>query len=89
MYPWGLESSLSVHGVERGMLRITSPGLRAELLPRLTGTSAPNELPAVQPATCPVQPSCLRTVYWAEPVYPFALTYPFVDLHYIYSSTSS
>ena len=27
MYPWGLESSQSVHGDERGMLRIISPPL--------------------------------------------------------------
>ena len=28
--------------------------------------------------TCPELPACLRIVYWAEPMYPFALTYPFV-----------
>ena len=33
--------------------------------------------------------ACLCTVYLAEPMYPFALTYPFVALDYIYSSTSS
>ena len=57
--------------------------------PSLSGTSALHESPAVQPPHRPVQPACLRTVYWAEPVYPFALTYPFVALDYIYSSTSS
>ena len=33
--------------------------------------------------------ACLCTVYRAEPMYPFALTYPFVALDYIYSSTST
>ena len=33
--------------------------------------------------------ACLCTVYRAEPMYPFALTYPFVDLDYIYSTILS
>ena len=57
--------------------------------PSSSDTSALHESPAVQLPHRPVQPACLRTVYWAEPVYPFALTYPFVALDYIYSSTSS
>ena len=34
MYPWGLESSRSVHGDERGMLRIISPPL-GKIRPRI------------------------------------------------------
>ena len=66
-----------------------TPDLPAVVPPSSSGTSALHESPAVQPPPRPVQPACLRTVYWAEPVYPFALTYPFVALDYIYSSTSS
>ena len=33
--------------------------------------------------------ACLCIVYRAGPMYPFALTYPFVALDYIYSSTSA
>ena len=34
MYPWGMESSRSVHGDERGMLRIISPPL-GKIRPRI------------------------------------------------------
>ena len=33
--------------------------------------------------------TCLCTVYRVDPMYLFALTYPFVALDYIYSSTST
>ena len=70
-------------------LQKPAPDLLPVVPPPTTGTSTRHELPAIQPPPGPVQPACLRTVYWAEPVYPFALTYPFVTLDYIYSSTSS
>ena len=57
-------------------LQKPAPDLLLVVPPPTTGTSAWHELPAVQPPPGPVQPACLRTVYWAEPVYPFTLTYP-------------
>ena len=35
MYPWGLESSRSVHGDEPGMLRIISPPPLGKIRPRI------------------------------------------------------
>ena len=78
---------------ERAVLPPTPSGTTAEAtqaaLPpgiRPTTACAPQ---AVLPPEGPVLPPCLCTVYWAEPMYPFALTYLFVALDYIYSSTSS
>ena len=53
-----------------------SPDVRTSASHRTTGTHRMSD-------------ACLCTVYRADPMYPFALTYPFVALDYIYSSTSS